>query len=951
MSSRPRISFRKRSQPELGAAVRSDAGVVAMSNEELVVEGVLTPRDETVFLLQTAAEIEHALLVQYLYAAYSIDVEAAPTSEERTQAGTWQHMILNIAIEEMAHLISMQNLLLFLGGPTNLERQDFPFRELFYPFHFKLEPFSLDSLAKYIVAEMPDITAPDETLHAIIDRATGATGGVPINRVGALFERIDALFDELTEADVFPSSAQSHQGTPDEWSGSGRRIVRTVETLLEAQELANAIAVQGEGGEDTEDSHYGQFRTIYKQFEAMKTWQPARSIPVNPNTADDPHEDPEMEAGRITDEESRRWAFISDLQYRLLLYSIAHSVILDRQTDAMQMDARRDVIQWAFFAMHSPGLAGVIDHLQTLPQHTGGGERKAGAPFAIPYTLAVSHDAVAQWQTYVDIIDATQTLLNQTTSGSGLKSSLESINRIVRSKAIEYGNAAKSNVADPVDPSEPPPAPGDGSQAREDFIELLKSKLNPAQFVHGGVTIPGGGTLNELFASENYDAIIDFLLTADSQRPPSSGKRLIVPGSPAQSGFYVQITEGVMLGRFVQDEVDVVERWIRSLPTNVTGQSRRAAVAEMRANRSAAKQIVANQVATGLDQPVFVTAPKGDTDRLFIVEKQGAIKTMDLSTGQVGPVPLLQVEDLSTGGERGLLGLAFHPKFSENGLLFVNVTDHAGRTTIRRYQKDGNTVDPDSRVDVLVVDQPFANHNGGWLDFGPSDGLLYIALGDGGSANDPLGNAQKPGRLLGKMLRVDVDRDDFPSAPQINYGIPPSNPFVSDTQALDEIWAMGLRNPWRCSFDSLTGDLWIADVGQSAREEINFQNANSRGGENYGWRIREGSLPTGLDPNVGSFVDPIHEYGRSDGGAIIGGYVYRGEAIDGLHGTYFYADFLSSRIWSLRFDGTSLSNHVERTGQLNANHSLNSINSFGQDGRGELYIVSMAGELYRIDAI
>ena len=503
---------------------------------------------------------------------------------------------------------------------------------------------------------------------------------------------------------------------------------------------------------------------------------------------------------------------------------------------------------------------------------------------------------------------------------------------------------------EPVDPPEPPPAPSDGNQAREDFIELLKSKRIPAQFVHGGITVPGGATLNDLFAAEDYDAIIDFLMTADSQRPPSFGTRLIVPGSPAQSGFYVQITQGVMQGRFVQDEIDVVERWIRSLAV-VSGRPERGAreLAGMRtSDGTSATGIVAGRVASGLNQPVFVAAPHGDSERLFIVEKGGAIKLLDMVSGQVAADPLIQIDDLRADGERGLLGLAFHPNFADNGQFFVNATDQVGRTTIRRYIAEGNSASPQSRTDVMVVDQPFANHNGGWLDFGPNDGLLYIALGDGGSANDPLGNAQNKNQLLGKLLRVDIDRDDLPTSPQMNYGIPPANPFLGDPNARDEIWAMGLRNPWRCSFDSLTGDLWIADVGQSSREEVNFQNANSRGGENYGWRIREGTERTGLDPDQNGLADPIFEYGRIDGGTIIGGYVYRGQAIDGLQGTYFYADFLSNRIWSFRYDGTSISNHVERTGELNSNNSINAICSFGEDGMGELYVVSMSGEIYRL---
>ena len=956
MTKRPRISFRPRGPQRAAFAAAEAPAATAQLTEELVVEGVLTPRDETIFLLQTAAEIEQSLLVQYLYAAYSIDPFVGPAPEEQAKASRWQRTIADIAIEEMAHLISMQNLLLLLGGPTNLQRQDFPFRDLFYPFHFKLEPISLESLAKYVVAEMPEID-PDADLQAIIDLATGAHGGVAINRVGALFERILDLIDELEDmdSDVFSNSASTHQATAGEWLSGGDRIVSTVENLEQARELASAIAVQGEGGAMADTSHYQKFRTIFEEFQATTTWNPSRPVPVNPNTSDEPLDDLEMEAGRIADEESRRWAHIADLRYRLLLYCIAHSLRLDRTSASEQ---RQTVIAWAFSAMKSQGLQRLIPHLQSLPQHDPpqndgeGRERKAGPPYAMPYSLEPPQDEAAQWHAYLDIVNATDTLLDATTTNPGLSSTLKIANQAIREQASEF--MASVETDSPTDPPAPPVAPGDGSQAKAEFLDLLKSKRGIAQFLHGGVAVPGGGNLNELFSAENYDAIVAFLTTTDATRPPAAGKPLVVPGSPSQSGFYIQITSGVMAGRFTDDEVKVVERWIRSLPTGGGGMAlaAEAGVAAM-AGVATVGGIVANRVATGLNEPLFVTAPPNDTDRLFIVEKRGAIKIMDLGSGQILPAPLLQVDDLSSSGERGLLGLAFHPQFAENGHFFVNVTDTAGRTNVRRYTADGNTADPNSRHDVIMVDQPFSNHNAGWIAFGPTDGFLYVALGDGGSGNDPMNNAQSGGVLLGKMLRVDVDNDDLPAAPSTNYGIPPSNPFVSDPATRSEIWAMGLRNPWRCSFDRLTADLWIADVGQSSREEINFQNANSRGGENYGWRLREGLIanpaPGVGGPRPSGAVDPIHEYGRGDGGTIIGGYVYRGEAINGLQGAYFYADFLSNRIWSLEFNGTSVSNHMERTAELNANHSLVAINSFGEDGRGEIYIVSMTGDIYRIE--
>ncbi|MFQ5494843.1 MAG: IPTL-CTERM sorting domain-containing protein, partial [Phycisphaerae bacterium] len=295
------------------------------------------------------------------------------------------------------------------------------------------------------------------------------------------------------------------------------------------------------------------------------------------------------------------------------------------------------------------------------------------------------------------------------------------------------------------------------------------------------------------------------------------------------------------------------------------------------------------------------------------------------------------------------LGLAFHPDYANNGWFFVNYTDLAGDTVVARFQV---TADPDiagaaSEQIILQIPQPFPNHNGGWLGFGPGDGFLYIATGDGGGSGGPLNNGQNTARLLGKMLRIDVDT----ASP---FAIPPDNPFVGVAGALDEIWAFGLRNPWRCAFDSETGELFIADVGQDVVEEIDVQPAASPGGENYGWRCREGG--NCFDPaccNNAGFTDPVHTY--THGGlpfrcSITGGEVYRGCAIEGLAGTYFFADLCSNQIWSFRFNG-SVVGFQERTAELAPGGGLNisGVSSFGRDALGELYIVDLFdGEVFKI---
>lgn len=360
------------------------------------------------------------------------------------------------------------------------------------------------------------------------------------------------------------------------------------------------------------------------------------------------------------------------------------------------------------------------------------------------------------------------------------------------------------------------------------------------------------------------------------------------------------------------------------------------------------------QVAEGLNRPVDLIAAPGDTQRLFIVEQPGVIKVLDLTTGRVLSEPFLDIDSrVSEGylgnGEQGLLSLAFHPDYfvsgnSNEGCFFVHYSSNSGATTIERYRvgSDPNIADPESNLLILRVSQPFANHNGGTIAFGPNDGYLYIGLGDGGAANDPGGRAQNDGELLGKILRIDVNA----ASPGQPYTIPPGNPFVG-LEPRHEIWAKGLRNPWRFSFDGLTGDLYIADVGQEAREEINFIPVGSGGGENYGWRCMEGTACTflsGCSCNGTELTPPCYEYFHNPGGgrSITGGYVYRGSAIPELQARYFFADFVSGRIWSLRIVNGQAREIVEHTDDLNGPEVggvIGAIASFGQDAAGELYIV------------
>jgi cysteine-rich repeat protein len=358
-------------------------------------------------------------------------------------------------------------------------------------------------------------------------------------------------------------------------------------------------------------------------------------------------------------------------------------------------------------------------------------------------------------------------------------------------------------------------------------------------------------------------------------------------------------------------------------------------------------------VGSGLAGPTHVAAPPLDPSRLFIVERAGRIRILDLKDDTLRPTPFLDIASLvRTTGEGGLLSMAFHPDYATNRRFFVNYTNvGTGATTIARYEAsvgDPHVADPASARLLLVIAQPFANHNGGQIAFGP-DGFLYVGMGDGGGGGDPLEAGQDDTTLLGKMLRLDVDVETAPY-----YSVPTDNPhYVDGSDPLELIWAKGLRNPWRFSFDRSTGDLLIADVGQNAREEIDWQDAASPGGGNYGWDIFEGSLCfepapdlTCPDPPLG-FTMPIHEYTHAEGCSISGGFVYRGCGMPALDGEYFYSDFCSGFLRTFSIDAGVAVGHADRTADAG---SIGNVVSFGEDARGEIYVMNFAGALYRLVA-
>ncbi|QEG30620.1 Oxygen-dependent dichlorochromopyrrolate synthase [Gemmata obscuriglobus] len=665
----------------------------------------LAARDEAVFLLHTAAEIEHALLVQYLYAAFSFgepaarlranggDLEPEPHAKVFGPGG-WDRTLLDIAVEEMFHLMTVQNVLRAIGGPLNLEREDMPFRSEFYPFPFTLEPVTKASLARYVAAEMP--ARPDPAayplLPEILARARVANHQGEINRVGALYARILELLGRVPSDAFRPETANGYQADPAEWGGSdatalpankrARILARfggtPSETKNKVRAVLSLIAEQGEGpGSDPTGSHFDLFYQMYKDFPETDAdhgavlWHPAVPVPRHPSTSPAPFPDPDLEAGRVTHGVAVRWAKVFNTRYRMLLHFLLHHLLTDGSVvdpDGRPRAARRRaaLLGWAFTEMQTT-LREVSNVLARLPRRGGapfppGRPPVAGAPFELPYTLNLPDRDADRWQLHRDVLDAAEGELADLTGPAGSDRAiarLRAANRTIRAvlaapdpfgagdsatigfaqvveildqavggpagavgpphrafwrgltrdqfvahkvlghSLVAVGNGAGSALVKalkgepPFDGSEfprmpvgSPPVPGDriariekwidagcpGAAAptaptpREQMIELLKAKRPLARSPgrHGGVPA-GGEVLSTLFEQERYADILQFLQTGAAGLPPAEGTPLVAPKNPGGSGLFIQITAGVMTGRFTADEVAVVERWINSL--------------------------------------------------------------------------------------------------------------------------------------------------------------------------------------------------------------------------------------------------------------------------------------------------------------------------------------------------------------------------------------------------
>lgn len=342
------------------------------------------------------------------------------------------------------------------------------------------------------------------------------------------------------------------------------------------------------------------------------------------------------------------------------------------------------------------------------------------------------------------------------------------------------------------------------------------------------------------------------------------------------------------------------------------------------------------EIVSGFIKPLGMTSYFDGNLLIYILEQDGVIRVIE--NGSLHNEPFLDIKNKisSSASEQGLLGIALDPNYGRNGIFYLNYSDSGGDTVIARYvaNEDRKSADPDSEQIILTYEQPYSNHNGGNLVFGP-DGFLYIGLGDGGSGGDPEMRAQNPDTLLGKMLRIAVQDQKV-------YAIPTDNPFTGGGGRA-EIWAIGLRNPWRYSFDRLTGDLWIADVGQGNWEEINFSPANSKPGLNFGWHYREGTHPfKGEPPQPADLINPIYEYDHSMGCSVTGGYVYRGEELPEWFGVYVFGDFCSGKVWGIlpAENGNWIVDLLFETGV--------NISSFGEDVFGEIYMISHNGTLFQL---
>lgn len=370
--------------------------------------------------------------------------------------------------------------------------------------------------------------------------------------------------------------------------------------------------------------------------------------------------------------------------------------------------------------------------------------------------------------------------------------------------------------------------------------------------------------------------------------------------------------------------------------------------------RPAEAQITTVRVATGLASPVQVVGVPGDPTRLLVPELGGRIRLV--KNGTLEATPFLDLTPQTIMDEaHGLLAVAFHPQYAANGQLFVLYTRRPDRAPrLVRYQRGGSAdaADPMSAQTIYAWPRGAEHHTGGWIGFGP-DGLLYVSMGDGGGQMDPGNLAQNLNEPWGKMLRLDVASDGFPADPDRHYAVPADNPFAGSAPGLDEIWAYGLRNPWRCSFDRETGDLWIGDVGQGAHEEVDFVKAGTPGGLNFGWKIMEGvaCFSPAANCNRTGLALPVKDRPRADARSITGGFVYRGSAIPELRGQYIYADYETLRVWTFRLNAAgAVTEERERTDEMQprTGGSLRRIVSFGEDAAGELYVVDMTGSVFKI---
>jgi len=364
-------------------------------------------------------------------------------------------------------------------------------------------------------------------------------------------------------------------------------------------------------------------------------------------------------------------------------------------------------------------------------------------------------------------------------------------------------------------------------------------------------------------------------------------------------------------------------------------------------------EIAVEKLAEGFERPVWAGVPNGASGKLWVMEQAGRVWIIDAKTGERAENLFIDLRDEVTrqSNEQGLLGLAFAPDFVETGRFYVNYTDKEKHTCIVRYtSKDRETSDPSTGEIIMRYPQTYSNHNGGWLGFGP-DGMLYIGNGDGGSANDPKNDSQNLESLLGKILRIDVSGATA-------YKIPADNPYVNDKKVRPEIWAYGLRNPWRCSFDRDTGDFWIGDVGQNHWEEINYMPKGKGAGANYGWRLREGDKATPAKGVGGrkpaGAIDPVYVYksgsGDKEGKSVTGGYVYRGPVRE-LQGRYVFGDYQNPRIWSFLLKNRKATDFKDHTKSLQPEGGkINLIASFAEDENGGLFIIDHSGPIYRIIA-